>query len=113
MKSQVHIRINNSQKIQKYFLEIAKSLNLQLLDYEEFLNLKEVKKTRIERLHRITGEMYTSLNNLQLKEIQKPNVKGIETKEKEVEKESPRTISTKEDSIRNELEEIQKKLASL
>lgn len=114
MKSQLNVFLPNSNRNQKLLLESAKIINLQLLDLDTFKNLKELKKTRIERLRRITAEIETLADSIRLKQFKNYKMEGPKKPipvKKIIQKEIK--VNEKESSLLAELEEIERKLSTL
>lgn len=124
MKSHVHVKIDDSKGKQKDVLTVAKTLTEQLRDYSSFRKLRDEKKKKLVALGKLMGDIWKAFDELKIKDIPsvyvpseeedvKPSgVKHVESKVIEPKEVAP-ILSKEELNFAKELDDIDKKLASL
>lgn len=122
MKSDIHLRVDDSKTKRINVLKSAKALTEQLRDYNSLKKLKERRMKLMSRLDDTLYEIKTIYDEMKIKDV--PDVhlygRGEEPKtEEKLEKKTaapkvaPVKIDKKETQLSNELAEIERKLASL
>ena len=117
MKTDIHVQLFNANQQRLTILQSAKLHMTQLRDYQSFKITSQQKKQKLMQLQKIIKEIKEKLSSVTLKEM--PSFR-VQNKTITIEKPKAQRTSDKmdevtsvKDSLWKELEEIDKKLASL
>ena len=117
MKSKVHVQVNDYKNKRLLVLESARTLATQLKTYENLKSIRLQKIKKIKQLEKITQDINDLLSQIKIKDFPDVHIKGYQEKisvvEPKIQEQEIRQPKIKLDPITEELQEIERKLASL